>query len=90
MNRQVRMKSAKKWYEKAFETNVKRAAMDQAAKCCTSLRNLCLAKIVGEPRDFDAAKKWFRKALEIDDNATWRDWLTLYGRLWRYRFLEVV
>jgi hypothetical protein len=63
--------------------------MDWAAKCCISLGNLSLTKITGKGRDFAAATNWFRKALAIDANATWRDRLTLYGRLWRYKLLGV-
>jgi len=81
--------ASKKWYEKALKTYEKRGAVEDAAKTCTSLGNLCLANIAGKQRDFASAKKWFRKALEIDDNATWRDWVTLYARLWFYKSLSL-
>ena len=38
--------------------------------------------------DCDGAERWFRKSLEIEGNLTWRNRLTLYARLWRYRFLS--
>jgi hypothetical protein len=45
--------------------------------------------MAGKQRDVAAAEKWFRKALEIDDDAKWWDWLSLYAWLWRYKFLSV-
>jgi TPR repeat protein len=78
-----------RWYEKALQVYERRGETGSAAKCYLSLGNLCLAKVVGQRRDFASAKKWFGKALECDDNATWRDRLTLYGRVWRYRLLSV-
>jgi hypothetical protein len=47
------------------------------------------AKGVGSRPNVDSAAKWFRKALGIDPNATWRDWLKLYARLWRYKYFKI-
>lgn len=82
--------TSKMWYEKALTVYEKGGDMANAAKCCLSLGNLCLSKVVGMQRAFVSAKKWFRKALETDDTATWRNWLILHARLWRYRFLSVI
>jgi len=80
--------ASKQWYEKAFEAHEKRGAMDEAAKMCIALAHLSFAAIAGKPRDFHSAAWWFRKSLEIDDHVTWRKRLTLYARLWHYRFLS--
>ena len=64
--------------------------MDRVANSCIDMGNLCLSKAAGKKRDVAAAENWFRKALELDANAKWWDWLILYARLWRCRCLDVV
>lgn len=81
--------AAIRWYEQSFATNEKRGAMDFAAKDCISLGNLSLKSGLESRPDLDSAAKWFRKALCIDPNSRWWDWLILYARLWRYKYLNI-
>jgi tetratricopeptide (TPR) repeat protein len=78
-------KAAITWYEESFQANQKRSAMDTAARCCVTIGNLCLGRIRDNGRDFPSAKRWFRKAIEVDPAMAWRDRFTLFARLWRYR-----
>ena len=78
--------AALSWYREAMQAHEERGATDCVAKACMSMGNLELARSSSKRPDFRSSKKWFQKAIELGAATSWRERLTIYGRLWRYRF----
>lgn len=89
MGRQGDYMAARQWYERALDAHQREGDTDGAAKCCLSLGNLSLGRSANLRPDIEAARKWFRKSLELEPSTSWWQKMVLQFRLWRYQVRAV-